>query len=156
MLGGDTVYYSHYRNIKKDLAQCMKEIKHLKPKGNNDDDTVFRLTRIIPAIWQVHPFREGNTRTCIVFGVLLAKSLGFSVNHDLLKDKAAYVRNSLVWASQGIYSRYDYFEDIFFDAVLGKKKNIGAGQKLENNYEKIGDYEVKNYKEQPHKYIEGK
>ena len=29
-----------------------------------------------------------------------------------------YKRQSLVWASQGIYSKYEYLERIFFDAIL--------------------------------------
>lgn len=72
---------------------------------------MFRLERIIVTIWQIHPFREGNTITCIVFAVLLAKHLGFEVNHKLLKTHLAYVRNALVWASQGIYSKHEYLEE---------------------------------------------
>ena len=71
--------------IKKELDAVMKEIKKLKRTENNDRDIVFRLERIIASIWQIHPFREGNTRACIVFTVLLAKHLGFEVKHELFK-----------------------------------------------------------------------
>ena len=118
VLGSDTVRYSYPKEIKKELNSVMKEISKLKRKDNNDRDVVFRLVRIIAQIWQIHPFREGNTRTVIIFAVLLAKHLCFDVDHSLFKEHASYVRNSLVWASQGMYSKYEYLERIFFEAIL--------------------------------------
>lgn len=156
VLGGDTVRYSYPKEIKKELTAVMKEIKKLKRNGDNDDDIVFRLVRIIAKIWQIHPFREGNTRSVIVFAVLLANSLGFKVEHELFKTNSNYVRNALVWCSQGIYSKYEYLERIFFDAVLHKDTedaltNVPANHK---KYDTIGDYKVKEYKERPHEYSE--
>ena len=73
----------------------------------------------------------------------------------MFRVNAAYVRNALVWGSQGIYSKFEYLERIFFDAVL--HENIqDAEQKAEEKagqYEKIGDYTVKNYVERPHEYV---
>ena len=154
VLGGDTVRYAYPKEIKKQLTETMKEVGKLKRDGKNDRDIVFRLTRIISAIWQTHPFREGNTRTVIVFAVLLAKHLGFEVNHELFKAHSSYVRNALVWSCQGIYSEYKYIERIFFDAILGEDvsdENI-ASVGSDSKYEKIGDYKVKDYVEKPHEY----
>ena len=156
VLGGDTVRYSYPKEIKKQLNDAMKEIAKLKRNGTNDRDIVFRLVRIIAQIWQIHPFREGNTRTVIVFSVLLAKSLGFEVNHELFKTNSSYVRNALVWASQGIYSKYEYLERIFFDAILNEdisSQEINQGNS--EKYEAIGCYKVKDYKERPHVYEDG-
>lgn len=155
VLGGDTVRYSYPKEIKKQLKEAIKEIKKINRTGDNDHDLVFRLVRIISMIWQIHPFREGNTRTVIAFAVLFANSLGFNVEHELFKTHASYVRNSLVWASQGIYSKYEYLERIFFDAILHESPI--TSEELENSpcvYEKVGEYVVKNYKEQPHRYVE--
>ncbi|MCB6296018.1 MULTISPECIES: Fic family protein [Bacillota] len=44
----------------------------MKRNRQNDKDIVFRIVRINAQIWQTHPFREGNTRSVIVFAVLLA------------------------------------------------------------------------------------
>lgn len=99
VLGGDSVRYAYPKEIKKQLSASMKEITKLKRTGENDRDIVFRMVRIIAQIWQTHPFREGNTRSVIVFAVLLAKSMGFEVEHELFKLHSAYVRNALVWAS---------------------------------------------------------
>jgi len=48
-------------------------------------------------ISQIHPFHKGNTRSVIVFWVLLAKSQRLTVGHIIFKDNSAYVRNALVW-----------------------------------------------------------
>lgn len=155
VLGGDTVRYAYYKEIKKQLNDTMKEIAKLKRTGDNDKDIVFRLVRIIASIWQIHPFREGNTRTVIVFAVLLAKSLGFEVKHELFKINSAYVRNALVWASQGIYSKYEYLEQIFFDAILGEdNKSDTPTETKVSKYDTIGGYKVKDYRERPHEYAE--
>lgn len=157
VLGGDTVRYTLPKQIKKELDAVMKEIKKLKRTASNDKDIVFRLERIIATIWQIHPFREGNTRTCIVFAVLLTKQLGFEVNHELFKTHSAYVRNALVWASQGMYSKHEYLEQIFADAILSYNLN---GDELSSSttskYQSIGEYKVKDYVERSHEYVKEK
>lgn len=155
VLGGDTVRYAYPKEIKKQLNNSMKEIAKLKRTGDNDRDIIFRMIRILAQIWQTHPFREGNTRSVIVFAVLLAKSLEFTVEHELFRIHSSYVRNALVWASQGIYSKYEYLERIFFDAILGEETESGNSDTAsDNKYEKIGDYKVKDYKERPHEYTD--
>ena len=155
VLGGDTVRYAYPKEIKKQLNDTMKEIARLKRTGDNDKDIVFKLVRIIASIWQTHPFREGNTRTVIVFAVLLAKSLGFEVEYEMFKTNSAYVRNALVWAFQGIYSKYEYLERIFFDAILGKDNETNTFTETKSSkYDTIGEYKVKDYKERPHEYTE--
>ena len=155
VLGGDTVRYAHPSEIKKQLTDVMKEVCKLKKNGDNDRDIIFRLVRIIATIWQIHPFREGNTRSVIVFAVLLANSLGFEVDHTLFKTNAAYVRNALVWGSQGIYSKYEYLENIFYDAILHEDENeFSLNESSTSKYETIGGYNVKDYKERPHEYSE--
>ena len=153
VLGGDTVRYAYPRDIKKELTASMKEISRLKRSGENDHDIIFRLVRIIAAIWHTHPFREGNTRTVIVFAVLLAKHLGFEVNHELFKEHAFYLRNALVWGAQGIYSKYEYLENIFFDAIIHEDNHVvNTADGKSTKYERIGDYKVKDYLERPHEY----
>lgn len=157
VLSGDTVRYAYPKEIKKQLAASMKEVAKLRRNGENDREIVFRMVRIIAQIWQTHPFREGNTRSVIVFAVLLAKSLGFEVEHELFRVHASYVRNALVWASQGIYSKYEYLERIFYDAVLGEEtEQETAWDSSNGKYETIGDYKVSDYKERPHQYLDEK
>lgn len=153
VLGGDTVRYAYHKEIKKQLTASMNEIAKLKRNGQNDKDVVFRLVRIIAQIWHTHPFREGNTRSVIVFAVLFAKSLGFEVDHELFRAHSVYVCGAFVWASQGIYAKYEYLERIFFDAILHDEITSDETDASANRkYEKVGDYMVRDYKERPHEY----
>jgi len=155
VLGGDTVRYAHPNQIKKELDETVKEITKLK-KSTDKKELVFKLVRIAAKIWQTHPFREGNTRAVISFIVLLSERLGIEINHALFEKHAAYVRNSLVWAAQGIYSKFEYLENIFYDAagieVSGTENKASAPK----DYTKIGDYNVADYKEAPHTYLDKK
>ena len=86
--------------------------------------------------------------------MLLAEHLKIDIDFTLFEKHAAYVRNALVWASQGIYSKYEYLERIFFDAG---GVDMGGGE-LETatlkDYTLIEGYYVADYKEQPHVYFE--
>ena len=151
VLGGDTVRYSYPKEIKKELTATCKEISALK-KVTSKEDLIFRIVRITAKLWQIHPFREGNTRTVVAFSVLLAQSLGLEVNHALFAENAAYLRNALVWASQGIYSKFQYLEKIYFDAMGGSNETM-TDTKVENEkYTMVNGYYVAVLKELPHKY----
>ncbi len=151
VLGGDSVRYAMPEDIKKELDAASKEIAKLKPT-DDPKRLVFKIVRITAAIWQTHPFREGNTRSIVAFSVLLAKKLGISLDYELLAEHAAYVRNALVWCTQGMYSIYDYLEQIYYDAagLLDEVPQPQSG--TARDYKTIGDYKVSDYKEQPHIY----
>lgn len=149
VLGGDTVRYSHPKEIKKELALVCKEIPPLK-KVEDRADLIFRIVRITAKLWQIHPFREGNTRTVVAFSVLLAKSIGIEVNLKLFQDHAAYVRNALVWASQGMYSKFEYLEQIYFEAMGGEQDFTQLTSSGNEKYTLVNGYYVADQKEQPH------
>ena len=98
VLGGDTVRYAAPSEIKKQLDMASKEIARIKPTADKKD-IVFKIVRITAAIWQTHPFREGNTRSVVAFSVLLASKLGVKLDYELFTSHAAYVRNALVWCT---------------------------------------------------------
>lgn len=153
VLGGDTVRYAMPSEIKKQLDMASKEINRMKPTGDKKD-IVFKIVRITAAIWQTHPFREGNTRSVVAFSMLLAAKLGVKLDYELFAHHAAYVRNALVWCTQGIYSIYDHLERIYFDAagLLDEQPEQTAAK--QTDYSVIEGYNVANYKEQPHIYVE--
>ena len=115
---------------------------------------IFKLVRITAKLWQTHPFRDGNTRAIISFIVLLAEHLGIEINHALFEKHASYVRNALVWATQGMYSKFEYLEYIFYDAA--GVENADNKSVVFVDYTMIGDYNVDDYKEAPHVYIDEK
>lgn len=154
ILGGDSVQYSHPRQIKKELTDISKEIAKLK-RDDEKKDLLFKLVRISAKIWQTHPFRDGNTRAVISFVVLLAARLKIDLDYSLFEEHASYVRNALVWASQGMYSKYEYLERIFYDAAgIIVDTDSKASKTASNDYTHIEGYYIVDYTEQPHIYLE--
>jgi len=153
VLGGDTVRYAHPNQIKKELEEASKEISKLK-KSEPKQELLLKLARIAAKIWQTHPFREGNTRTVISFSALLAAHLRIELDYSLFEKHAAYVRNALVWASQGMYSKYEYLERIFYDAAGAAVCSGSPDAAAPKDYTRIEGYYVADHKEQPHKYVD--
>jgi cell filamentation protein len=153
VLGGDKVRYAHPNQIKKELDEASREIGKLK-KSESKQDLIFKLVRIAAKIWQMHPFWEGNTRTVISFIVLLSAHLRIEIDYSLFEKHAAYVRNALVWASQGMYSKPEYLERIFFDAAGVAVDGDSPDMTVSKDYTHIEGYYVADYKEQPHKYLD--
>ena len=153
VLGGDSVRYTHPKQIKKELRDISKEVAKLK-KSEPKVDLLFKLVRITAKIWQTHPFREGNTRTVISFIALLAAHLDIEFEYSMFEKHAAYVRNALVWASQGMYSKYEYLERIFYDAAGMLPADDDIDTSVLKNYTHIEGYYVADYTEQPHIYVE--
>ena len=156
VLGNDTARYAYPAEIKKQLNGASKEISKLK--GIKDKrELVIKLSRITASIWQTHPFREGNTRAIVSFTILLANHLGVKLDNVLLKEHASFVRDSLVVASQGIYSEYEHIERIFLDAA-GLESSEGVQPSSLSNgadkYKSIKGYDVSVYEEKPHVYFE--
>ena len=149
VLGGDTVRYAEPSQSSKQLKDIFKEISKLKPNMPKQE-LVFKLVRITSTIWHIHPFREGNTRTVVAFSVLLADYLGIDLDYNLFVDNASYVRNALVWCTQGIYSIYEYLERIYYDAASIKQDEYSKNQ----NYEFVGEYKISDYKEESHIYLD--
>lgn len=153
VLGGDTVRYAAPGEIKKQLDAASKEMSKLKA-ADEKKVLLFKIVRITASIWQTHPFREGNTRSVIAFSVLLAAKLNIKLDYALFAKHAAYVRNALVWCTQGIYSKYEYLERIYFDAAGLLDDAPDKTVTAKKDYSVIEGYKVADYKEQPHTYAE--
>ena len=117
VLGGDTVRYSQVDNIENDCVVVLKGLNETDWSSLGAHEIAVAFTKLIAKLWQVHPFREGNTRTVITFATQFAEAHGFHMDKTLLKDSAAYVRDALVKASDGQYSEQEYLFKIFEDAI---------------------------------------
>jgi cell filamentation protein len=151
VLGGDTVRYSHPKEIKNELAAVLKETTTLN-QAQDRNDLIFRIVRITAKLWQIHPFREGNTRAIVAFSILLAQHHGIEVNSLLFEKHAAYVRNALVWASQGIYAKFEYLERIYFDAMNGDLSHSSGDDLGSEKYTIVNGHYIADQIEQPHTY----
>ena len=99
VLNGDTVQYTPSCVIRDSLEYDFDREKKFKYKGLSEDRFVEHFTSFISGIWQIHPFREGNTRTVAVFAIKYLRSKGFDVTNDLFAGKSFYFRNALVRAN---------------------------------------------------------
>jgi cell filamentation protein len=117
VLGGDTVRYSPPEDIERDCTLILDTLNAADWRGFRVGETALAFAKYVAALWQVHPFREGNTRTVIAFTAQFAEAHGFRMDKTLLKDSSAYVRDALVKASDGQYSEYGHLAKIMEDAI---------------------------------------
>ena len=106
--------------IEKELNKIFLQLKQEQYLKNcTDKDIAKRAAYYLGEINAIHPFREGNTRTCITFlwHYLNAKNVAFHV--ELIRNNPMYVRDSLVMAN---YERKDYLNKIIKDALLAPNK----------------------------------
>lgn len=129
ILNGNTVTYSSYETIQKSLEYDL-EIERTKEYNNMSIvDVINSITNFTSHIWQVHPFREGNTRTTAVFIIKYLMSLGYNVNNNLFKENSIYFRNSLVrsnYFNNELNVREDnkYLIKFYENLLLNKNNNL--------------------------------
>ena len=140
VLNGLSVNYSDHTCINKDLNKIQKEIESFDWQSSGKKEMLAKIVRIISGIWQVHAFREGNTRTVCIFLYFFMKKHNLKLNVDFIGEHSKYFRNALVLASIGEYSEYDHLEMILSDAI-SIKKIIGVKEK----YQTIKNYNLEKY-----------
>jgi len=152
LLTGLSVEYCDKSNIEKELKHAVEKLNQIDWIGLDNKIAIIELAKSLSALWRIHPFREGNTRTVITFFTLFLRQKGFEVDRELLKKHSAYVRNALVMASIDKYAEYEHLEKILADAVFSKSPDIEKEQTEFDKYEMIKDYKVRDYKTTPLKH----
>ena len=99
VLNGDSVHYEASFLIERSLSYDFTQERKFKYKGLSENAFVEHFASFISGIWQIHPFREGNTRTTAVFAIKYLRTKGFDITNDLFADKSFYFRNALVRAN---------------------------------------------------------
>ena len=107
-----------------------------------------------PKIWQIHPFREGNTRTVVIMLTFFVEHHGYYMDQELMAACSGYVRDSFVMASLDRYSEYEHLEKILMDAVCEEpirydEATPEAPEPAECT-EKYMKYQKEKYEPQPH------
>lgn len=95
LLAGISVWYADSDNIKGDLDAAWKAINRIPWKKLSRKEFASQIARKFPLLWQVHPFREGNTRTIVLLMTFFVEHHGYYFDKDLLAASAGYVRK--VW-----------------------------------------------------------
>ena len=87
----------------------IEQEKNFQYKGLSDDEKIEHIAKFVSGIWQIHAFREGNTRTTAIFTIQYLRSLGYEVNNEMFAKHSWYFRNALVRANyRNIQKGIDY------------------------------------------------
>lgn len=129
ILNNDSVAYGDCKALKESLEYDISLEKNKKYEEMNIVDVIKNITNFSSNIWQVHPFREGNTRTTALFIEKYLISLGYNVDNTLFKDKSVYFRNALVRSNYfnnylNIKEDNSYLIKFYENLLLGKNNNL--------------------------------
>ena len=129
ILNNDSVAYGDSKTLIESLEYDISLEKEKKYKDMSIVEVINNITDFTSNIWQVHPFREGNTRTTAVFIEKYLISLGYNVDNSLFKDKSVYFRNALVRSNYfnnylNIKEDKNYLIKFYENLLLGKNNNL--------------------------------
>lgn len=155
LLAGKSVWYSNADEIEKDLKKACRLLSSSQWKHMTREDFVRALAKHFPALWQVHPFREGNTRSVVMMMTFFVEQHGYYMDQELMAASAGYVRNSFVLASLDQFSEFEHLEKILMDAVCAEpilydETNLEAPQESPLQNERLHKYQKDTYTPQPH------
>ena len=129
VLNGDTVNYLNWEDLRRALDYDIEQERNFIYKGISPDNLISHISRFISGIWQIHAFREGNTRTTAVFAIMYLRDIGFNVANDMFAKHSWYFRNALVRANyrnvvKGIDYTPLYLEHFFRNLLLGEQWDL--------------------------------
>lgn len=124
VLSGGSAEYADYHEIEYRLEKLLGRYRDFEWNdaihfGNIVADFLLEL-------WSIHPFREGNTRTCVTFLWHYLNGKGIPFHVELLRNNPMYVRDALVMAN---YEQKEYLFRIMSDAFV----RIDAGEDYKGN-----------------------
>lgn len=140
VLSGGSAEYADYHDIEQLLEKLLEQYKNFPWKEVSNLGNI--VSEFLLELWTIHPFREGNTRTCITFlwHYLTGKGIDFRV--ELLRKNPMYVRDSLVMAN---YEQKEYLVRIISDALADfeEKKEYRQEDNVKEQYQIAkADYET--------------
>lgn len=121
VLGGQSVEYSDPFDIVTDIHHVLNRMREKDWKAFNHKQLSEEFCDSLAALWKIHPFREGNTRTTITFCCQYIDEMGLRINRKLFEDNAGYVRTALVaynafFSDGNDFSKKEYLQKIVYDA----------------------------------------
>lgn len=129
ILNNDSVAYGDHKLLEQSLDYDITLEKNKNYNEMNIVDVINNITDFSSRIWQIHPFREGNTRTTAIFIEKYIVSLGYNVDNTLFKDKSVYFRNALVRSNYfnnylNIKEDNSFLIKFYENLLLGKNNNL--------------------------------
>lgn len=160
ILVGKSVWYSNDEDIERNLERAWEKFgcvpwEELSPKAFAE-----QVAKTFPAIWQTHPFREGNTRTVVMMMTFFVEHYGYYFDQELMSASAGYVRQAFVLASQFDNSEYEHLEKILQDAISAEPiiyqddLDRVADDVNQDKADKYRKYHMEDYQPAPHEVLE--
>ncbi|MCM1114331.1 MAG: Fic family protein [Clostridium sp.] len=154
LLAGQSVWYSDCVNIETDLDNAWDNINKVEWNKLSRENFAKQIARLFPALWQVHPFREGNTRTTVMMMTFFIEHYGYYFDQILMVESAGYVRDSFVLASLGEYSEYEHLEKILLDAICTEPIDYDVVTDVDTTKNEKYEKYKSDYTPTKHEYIE--
>ncbi|WP_297437319.1 Fic family protein [uncultured Clostridium sp.] len=122
VLKNESVTYGDYNGLLDYLKYDFDVEAEINYAKLTVEEQVKRIAKFTSAIWQVHPFCEGNTRTVAVFMIKYLNFLGYEVNNNLFKEHSKYFRDALVLSNYtniklGYKASYKYLESFYYKLI---------------------------------------
>ena len=129
ILNNDSVAYGDHKLLEQSLDYDITLEKNKNYNEMNIVDVINNITDFSSRIWQIHPFREGNTRTTALFIEKYLVSLGYDVDNTMFKEKSVYYRNALVRSNYfnnylNIKQDNSFLIKFYENLLLGKNNNL--------------------------------
>ena len=129
ILNGESVKYANYFMITDTFQYDFEEEKEYDYLSCDEFELINHIAKFTSAIWQVHAFGEGNTRTTAVFIERYLNSIGFPINNDMFQQHAQYFRDALVRSNyadypKGISTEFKYLEHFFYNLLIEEKYEL--------------------------------
>ena len=119
---GLSIEYADVFDIERQVESALLKLNSVDWNILNNEKKAIVFAEHMSNIWKIHPFREGNTRTVIIFCCDFAEKKGFPLDRELFKDNSAYVRRALV-ASSAVFNTFgdrrktEFLINFIYDAI---------------------------------------
>ena len=133
VLEGDSVNYLNWEDLRRALDWDIEQEKNFQYKGLSDDEKIEHIAKFVSGIWQIHAFREGNTRTTAIFTIQYLRSLGYKVNNEMFAKHSWYFRNALVRANYRNINKDIEYSPIYLVRFF-RNLLLGESWVLKNRY----------------------
>jgi len=146
ILGGKaTIEYCNHQDIKPELDRELDSFSSVNFLALAPDRQAEVFAGHLARIWKIHPFREGNTRTAVLYSLQFADSQGIRIRTQPFFSGSQFLRGALVAASAyysdpriGDKSRPEYLVRFVRDSMVfpqqGIRDRIAAARAQKEGY----------------------
>ena len=128
-----SVAYPDYHTIEEYLKISLNEEKKINYHSLTINEQIERIANFTKAIWEIHPFADGNTRTTSVFIIKYLQTMGYNIDNTIFKENAAFFRNALVKACYyneklGIHPDQKPLIHFFYKVLLNNDEELNDSE----------------------------